>query len=53
MQPDQVKGHSVPEQKPLQWNPPDFQHLFIPEASYDGTHRYPLCDRQPPDRLHF
>ena len=54
IQPYQAKGHTIIEQHPLQWNPPKFHHFLIPEAPVDGTHRcYPLCDRHPPNRLHF
>ena len=37
IQPDQVKGHTITEQWPLQWNPPEFHHLLVPEALMDGT----------------
>ena len=54
IQPDQAKGHTITEQQPLQWNPPEFHHLLIPEATVDGTQRrYPLRDMHPPDRLRF
>ena len=54
IQPDQIKDHAITDQQRLQWNPPEFHHLLIPEAPVDGTQRrYPLRDRHPPDRLRF
>ena len=54
IQPGQVKEHTITEQQPLQWNPPEFHHLLIPEAPVDGTQCcYPHRDRHPPDRLRF
>ena len=41
------------EQQPLQWNPPDFPHLVVPDVPVEETRRYPLCDRHLPDRLRY
>ena len=41
------------EQQPLQWNPPDFHHLVVPDVPVEETRWYPraLRDRHPPHRL--
>jgi len=54
IQSDQVKGHSITEQQPLQWNPPDFQHLVYSRSScWWHTTLLPTLWLTPPDWLRF